>query len=107
MSSWRSTPSSSTGPKRSTASMRSSTGQQMARMARPLRPFGVIRRRHFFQESVVHRFHFVDKFQDEFEPIEQTFDERAPSVEIAVRLAQRSQLIASITPQGFKCLYAQ
>jgi hypothetical protein len=72
-------------------------------------PFGVIRRRHFFQDSVARRFHFVDKLQDEFEPIEQTFDASARHLwnGIAVRLAQRSQLIASITPQGSKSLDAQ
>jgi hypothetical protein len=61
------------------------------------------------KDSVARRFHFVDKLQDEFEPIEQTFDASARHLwnGIAVRLAQRSQLIASITPQGSKSLYAQ
>src|ERR1700730_16365663 len=63
-------------------------------------PFGLIRRRGFFQNRVARRFHLFDQLQDEFKPIEQTFDASARHLwkGIAVRLAQRSQLLASITP---------
>jgi hypothetical protein len=40
-------------------------------------PFGLIRRRGFFQNLVARRFHLFDQLQDEFKPIEQTFDASA------------------------------
>jgi hypothetical protein len=62
--------------------------------------FRFIGGRRLFQNGVTRRLYLFNQLQDEFEPIEQTFDTSARHswTGIAVRLAQRSQLLTSIAP---------
>jgi hypothetical protein len=61
------------------------------------------------KNGVARRLNLFDQFQNEIETIKQTFDTRSCHWRngIAVRLAQGSQLLTTITPQSLVPLYAQ